>query len=149
MLVEKTENLVADHEKKGWTRTNKYRNLHWWVKRRLGRPNKCDECGNEKAKRYDWANKSGKYLKDISDWVRLCTKCHYDKDKWILKSSKMKQKMKVKKILGNGKFEIFESVRDAQRSVGIDNPHAGGLSNHLNGRNKSYKGFIWERVTNE
>jgi hypothetical protein len=23
-----------------------------------------------------WSNKSGKYLRDISDWRRLCVKCH-------------------------------------------------------------------------
>lgn len=30
-----------------------------------------------------WANISGKYLRDITDWVRLCVSCHkyFDKQK--------------------------------------------------------------------
>lgn len=50
--------------------------LHFWVERQLGKPKKCIHCGTTKAKKFEWANKSQKYKRDVSDWLRLCTKCH-------------------------------------------------------------------------
>ena len=58
-----------------------YRALHYWVERRLGKPKCCDFCGSLESKRYSWANKSGNYLRDITDWIRLCSKCHYKYDR--------------------------------------------------------------------
>ena len=60
-----------------------YKTLHKWVGRTLGRPSKCEFCGRDglSGKYIHWANKSRKYLKEISDWLRLCAKCHFDYDK--------------------------------------------------------------------
>lgn len=62
-----------------------YKELHTWVARWLGKPNKCELCGksNLVGKDINWANKSGRYLRDLSDWIRLCVFCHrkYDKRK--------------------------------------------------------------------
>ena len=54
-----------------------YRALHLWVERQLGKPNKCVECGSTESKRYHWANISGAYHKELSDWRRLCVRCHF------------------------------------------------------------------------
>lgn len=54
--------------------------LHDWVKARLGRPKKCEHCGTAMAKKYEWANKSHKYKRELSDWVRFCTRCHREYD---------------------------------------------------------------------
>ena len=58
-----------------------YHALHTWVERRLGKPQCCDLCGTIEKRRYHWANKSGKYKRKITDWIRLCVPCHgiYDK----------------------------------------------------------------------
>jgi hypothetical protein len=53
-----------------------YLALHAWVARHLGTPSKCERCGTTKKRRYEWANKSRKYKRDISDWERLCVPCH-------------------------------------------------------------------------
>lgn len=55
-----------------------YYGLHNWVRRQLGTPHRCDFCHNEslRHRQYHWANKSGRYLRDINDWLRLCTFCH-------------------------------------------------------------------------
>lgn len=58
-----------------------YGGVHAWVKSILGKPNKCEHCGNTNAKKYEWANKSGKCKRDLNDWMRLCTKCHHKLDK--------------------------------------------------------------------
>lgn len=61
----------------------KYRGLHNWVERNLGKPDICEDCGRSGLKSHfiHWANKSGKYLRKLSDWVRLCALCHKKYDK--------------------------------------------------------------------
>ena len=61
-----------------------YSGIHNWVYRKLGKPDTCEHCGKSglKGRQIHWANKSQKYLREISDWIRLCGKCHkkYDED---------------------------------------------------------------------
>jgi hypothetical protein len=59
---------------------SEYRMLHYWVERQLGKPSKCERCGTTRAKRFDWANISHEYKKDIADWIRLCKSCHFTYD---------------------------------------------------------------------
>jgi len=61
-----------------------YSGLHAWIKRQLGKANKCFIC--EDTKTVDWANKSHQYKKDINDWIALCRKHHiqYDKNRLSL-----------------------------------------------------------------
>ncbi len=53
-----------------------YGALHEWVKRSLGKPEICEHCRSTEKRYYDWANKSGNYRRDLSDWIRLCKPCH-------------------------------------------------------------------------
>lgn len=54
-----------------------YLALHQWIKRCYGKPKKCEVCGTtDKNKRYEWANISGTYRRDINDFKRLCKECH-------------------------------------------------------------------------
>ena len=53
-----------------------YYPLHRWIAYNLGRPKKCEMCGSENEKEYDWANKDHKYKRDFKDWIRLCKPCH-------------------------------------------------------------------------
>lgn len=41
-----------------------------------GAPNKCEGCGTEIARKFEWANISNEYKNDRIDWLRLCTSCH-------------------------------------------------------------------------
>jgi len=54
--------------------------LHNWVKKNLGKPNKCDICGTEENRVYHWSNISGGYKKDLNDWQRCCVPCHKNYD---------------------------------------------------------------------
>jgi hypothetical protein len=56
---------------------------HRWLDTHVGKPKKCDFCGDTTKSRYEWANVSGKYLRDPVDYIRLCCKCHkaFDKGK--------------------------------------------------------------------
>ena len=62
-----------------------YAGLHTWVKKHLGQPNTCEHCKKTGLKgcSIHWSNKSGNYKREISDWQRLCAKCHkkYDRIK--------------------------------------------------------------------
>lgn len=52
----------------------KYSTVHKWIVRTCGR---ADHCVNgHKAKKYDWANKTGEYKRDINDWHQLCRSCN-------------------------------------------------------------------------
>lgn len=53
-----------------------YTGMHHWVSRHLGKPKKCEYCKSTKENKYEWANKSRDYKRDLSDWLRLCVKCH-------------------------------------------------------------------------
>jgi NUMOD3 motif len=53
-----------------------YEALHAWVRLRLGNPSRCEHCGTTKPRHYEWANVSGKYKRQLSDWIRLCKPCH-------------------------------------------------------------------------
>ena len=57
-----------------------YWGLHAWVYRLLGKPMFCSLCKTTKARKYEWANISQLYKRDILDWIRLCSKCHINFD---------------------------------------------------------------------
>lgn len=64
-----------------------YDGIHDWVKLRKGTPRKCEHCLSTNDKYYDWANKSGKYKRDLKDWLRLCRQCHAKFDRGRRKNS--------------------------------------------------------------
>lgn len=75
---------LSDEKNPMWKGSNVgYRALHRWVEAKLGKPTTCEHCGATDLYHHsiNWANKSGSYLRDITDWLRLCVKCHrlYDK----------------------------------------------------------------------
>ena len=55
-----------------------YRSLHRWVERWLGKPMECKNCGKLKTtpRSIVWANISGNYLRELTDWISLCSGCH-------------------------------------------------------------------------
>lgn len=79
--------------------------IHMWLYKKLGQPNKCSNCNTTTAKRFEWANISKKYKRDINDWIRLCKKCHQKFDNSTPKGehnhwAKLKEKdvIKIRKI---------------------------------------------------
>ena len=69
-----------------------YVGLHVWIARHLGRPTKCEHCGQNglTGRTIHWASKSHEYKRDVSDWLRLCIKCHgkYDRENGLRKHFK-------------------------------------------------------------
>lgn len=52
----------------------KYNPLHQWVRKYKTPRIKCEFCGLKKI--LELSNKSGKYLRELSDWQWLCKSCH-------------------------------------------------------------------------
>ena len=97
---------VVDQEKK-YGNNSRYRTLHIWIETRLGNPRKCSNCRTTKAKKFEWANISGKYKKNIKDFKRLCTKCHRKFDDTSPKGEKHHwSKLTKKDILKIRKYYI-------------------------------------------
>lgn len=89
-----------------------YSGLHAWVRRELGTPQKCSNCGTIEAKQFEWANKSGKYKRDLGDWIRLCTSCHQKMDRAKLIANGWKPWNKGRKIRTNtGRTHIKKGQR--------------------------------------
>ena len=67
-----------------------YYTKHKWIYLHYGKASKCEnrDCSYENPKRYDWANISHKYKRDISDYMQLCPSCHTRYDKGIIKIRK-------------------------------------------------------------
>lgn len=57
--------------------------VHDWIKRNYGKARECINCKTKTAKRYEWANISKKYLRDINDWKQLCKSCHAKYDETV------------------------------------------------------------------
>ena len=55
-----------------------YRGIHHWISKELGKPRICNQCDDSELnhRQYHWANISGNYLRELTDWVRLCASCH-------------------------------------------------------------------------
>ncbi len=55
-----------------------YKAKHNWIIRNYGQPSKCEKCGKDNLTGHSiqWANISGEYLREITDYRRLCVSCH-------------------------------------------------------------------------
>lgn len=63
-----------------------YFGVHDWIEKKQGkaRDKKCSFCGSNKN--VVWANISHEYKRDLTDWITLCTKCHFYYDKQNLRT---------------------------------------------------------------
>lgn len=54
---------------------------HRQMYRHHGKASECENCHIKNATRYEWANLSGKYIRERSDYMQLCKKCHLGLDR--------------------------------------------------------------------
>ena len=62
-----------------------YSSMHIWVSKWKGKPKKCESCGIETAKKFEWANIDHQYRRVLEDYIRMCTTCHRRYDRDVLK----------------------------------------------------------------
>ncbi len=92
-LMKNNRKIYKGHEHKSWSAKPTYSGIHQWISRTLGKPMVCENCdfidGNNRD--YHWANLSGRYNRDVSDWARLCIWCHFAIDNTVTKGWKTKK----------------------------------------------------------
>lgn len=59
-----------------------YAAKHIWMYTTFGKPDTCETCGKSglHGRNINWANLSGEYKRDRTDWLRLCRSCHAKMD---------------------------------------------------------------------
>lgn len=72
--------FVKGKKHKGWKDKPSYSGIHKWIVRNYGRANECNTCNVKGANRYEWANLSKEYKRDILDWKQVCKSCHTKMD---------------------------------------------------------------------
>jgi hypothetical protein len=106
-----------------------YAGVHSWIRRELGPATHCSNDDTHESKRYEWANISGDYKRDINDYRPLCKSCHskYDmSDNY--KESMRKNWQKYANTLRKPVYQFtfdglyiarYESVSEAARKNGL------------------------------
>jgi|ERR1035437_9946751 hypothetical protein len=89
MLGRKVTWAVKGEKQHNWKGDNvSYGALHAWIRRTLGSPSYCVNCGIDespmgkgiKRSYFHWANISHQYKRDLKDWMRMCYSCHKKHD---------------------------------------------------------------------
>lgn len=90
----KKSGLLSNNKNPAWKGNNVgYFSLHNWIKRKLGKANKCVDCDNKNAKKYEWSNKDHKYSRNIKDYFSRCVSCHR---KYDIKNNLIKKRIRNK-----------------------------------------------------
>lgn len=87
-----SENHVAIYGEKHhhWKGNNVgYNGLHYWIRKNKVRTELCEICASKEPR--EIANISGKYLRDVNDYMWVCCSCHKSYD-GIIKNFKGKRK---------------------------------------------------------
>lgn len=79
----------------------KYSTIHDWIRKYKPKPDRCEKCGEKRH--LECANVSGKYHRDVNDFLYVCVPCHYkmDPQKGFIgrkHSDESKTKMSARKI---------------------------------------------------
>lgn len=117
-----------------------YRGLHHWIYAQRGAPTACEKCGTTEGK-FEWANISQEYRRDLADWMALCLSCHrnYDaqtcrrghernsRNAWIDKEGKAhcrvctNERLRMQRA---GKHAEWKRLRDVDRAANRKSPGA-------------------------
>jgi len=85
-LFKKGDECLQNENHHNWKGENVgYVGLHTWVRRKRGKPVKCEFCNSKKN--IQWANKSHEYHRDLDDWIALCRPCHMKYDGMVEKAN--------------------------------------------------------------
>ena len=127
-----------------------YSATHYWVYRYYGKANHCVEC-TKPSKRFEWANISGEYKRDISDWMQMCTSCHKKFD-FTEETRKKFSDAKLGIVLPHmGKAvkqldkdgNVVNTYRSIKIASGMTGVSRTSISNSLSGLSKTAGGFKW------
>lgn len=143
--------MTLDQEKITYaSHPREYRAAHTWIRKQSGKALRCHFGKEHISKRYEWANLSGLYIHDTSDWLPLCVSCHRKLDfteeiREKLRTSHLGKRggtRSVKMFDLRGVFiKEYEAIADASRDLGILRT---SICNCLAGKAKTAGGYIWQ-----
>ena len=126
-----------------------YNSAHLWLYRTHG---KASYCSNDVSHTgtFQWANITGVYEKDLSNFTQLCRSCHAKLD-----TSDYQRELSAERLKGNtyrrktihqytldGQLvDKYPSLTHAAHKVGIVRT---AISNCLTGRSKKAAGYKWQ-----
>lgn len=129
-----------------------YKSVHKWLRIHYGRADHCSNCETP-SKSFEWANLSGEYLRNINDYIQLCTSCHrkmdYTEQQRINRSIARKglpmtklRKPVVQRNLDDSIITVYASAHEAYDKTGVS---VSRILSAINGGQKTSGGFKWTR----
>lgn len=102
--------------------SDKYSAVHFWLRDNYGKAVKCENCGLEnipqgKQKYFEWANISGEYKRDRSDWRQLCIPCHRRYDMSVKFTAAQVQDIKNRHLSGEPQTDISKAYDVCRRVI--------------------------------
>lgn len=103
-----------------------YSAIHFWVRKYFEKSNVCEHCKNvfKTNRQIHWANKSGLYSRERTDWLRLCGPCHHtfdNKKRGGVSYSKQRNKWRAT-LMVRGKLVLckrFVTKEEADRAIQV------------------------------
>lgn len=129
-----------------------YNKVHQYIRRNWQPADFCTQCGNTEPRRYEWANVTGVYSKNLEDYLPMCVPCHRSFDYSDYQKDIHRERLKVQKIASKGKvaqykdgklLAVHDSAGTAARAVGVS---PGTLREYLVKDWKHVAGYQWERL---
>lgn len=141
--------LATRREKQPYGKSTRYTSLHHWVNKKLGKASYCSNDRTHKTRRFEWANISGEYLRDLHDYRPLCVSCHRKQDytattylkRSLLYRGNKRAARAVVQLTPKGRFvRQFESAIAAGKALGVTNS---AISNAVRGDTLISAGYRW------
>ncbi len=133
-------------------RIPKYIATHIWLRYHYGKANHCSNDKTHQSKKFEWANISGEYRRDVNDYKQLCPSCHRKMDYTehqralaitMKRKSKNAQYTKIQQYLGDKLINEYNSFPEAAKATNILKT---GIQNNVAGRSRSAGGYTWRYI---
>lgn len=105
---------------------SEYYAVHNWIAHNYGKADHCEHCDIKEGKRFEWANVSGEYKRERSDFIQLCNPCHKKFDNLNQKMWATRKKLYGPSGRRTDKIEKLTScqVKEIRERLKLLEPHA-------------------------
>ena len=92
-----------------------YAAKHMWIHKHYGKASYCENDSSHRSSRFEWANISGTYQRERSDYKQLCRKCHIEMDRRTVCRNGHKKTKENTYITKNGWHDCRQCRKESQR----------------------------------
>lgn len=135
-------------------KTTEYKLIHKYIIRTYGNAPLCI-WDDSHISRFEWANISGVYTRELEDYLPMCVSCHrkFDiTDDGIQRNIVRFQEWNVPRRIPIAQYKdgilvkVFESAYHASKDTGLPQ---GNISRCVRGQFKQIGGYQWARLQND